>query len=101
MTSASGYRLFECPHCGLAYRITSYSSMNFMDYKRWSDGRFECRLTVSHSPLMTCSCGKLFLDSQVEFGDNVPNEKIYSDPGILDILQNIFILKLVFNILFY
>lgn len=79
MTRASGYRPFECPHCGLIYRITSYSSMNFMDFKRWSDGRFDGRM-VNFNPLLKCSCGKLFLDSQVKFGNIVYNDQSKSEP---------------------
>lgn len=69
MTRVVGYNKVGCPHCGRIYKTNAYGSLNYMDYKRWSDGYAEYRLMPSRSPILQCQCSALFLTDQLVVSD--------------------------------
>jgi hypothetical protein len=61
MTSVSGYYLVKAPCCGTLYSKPAYSSINMMDWKRWSDGLEGGSLYSNPKGVCKCICGDLFL----------------------------------------
>lgn len=69
MTRTSGYRQIACPNCLTCYRVPNYTSINFMSFERWSDGRKVGSLFDNGGGIRACKCGKFYrLNDAIDMG---------------------------------